>query len=100
MKEETKKKREHIKNQLLEIEKEVKKEGREKKLSTAQKNKKMLDLLTKKNEEEFEQEIEEVKTKEKVKKFKCVECGIEVAFYGEINSHLIENKVCSKCACI
>jgi hypothetical protein len=84
MKAETKARREKMKEKLLDIHKEVKKSKKER-MSTAEMNKAMLDMLTKKEDETPEinniQELE--KKKEKHRKFKCTECGIEISLYGE-----------------
>lgn len=101
MKEETRVKREKMKEKILDLEKEVKKSSNGKKLSTAEKNKAMLDLMTKK-EEEPEKVVEEgIEESEKEKKpksmkhksFKC-SCGMKVELYG--GAEIGEGK-CSKC---
>lgn len=101
MKEETRAKREKMKEKLLEYEKEVRESSNGKKLTTAEKNKAMLDLMTKKEEEPeevVEEGTEETEREKKPKSmkhksFKC-SCGMKVELYGE--DEIGEGK-CSKC---
>lgn len=96
MTEKTKRKREKIKEKLLEFEKEAKKLGRD--LTIVEKNKIMLNLMTKKETEEEvpEEEVVEKKKKEKHRKFKCTSCRIQVELYGETEPE--KEGLCTKCS--
>lgn len=98
MKEETRKRREKIKNQLMEFQKEVKKStrGKKEKLSVAQMNKAIMNAMSAKNKENDDEEIAEEKEETKVKRvkhreFRC-KCGVMVTLHGEA-----EADCCSKC---
>jgi peroxiredoxin family protein len=101
MKEETIKRQEKIKEKLIDLTKEakrgIKKEKGFKKLTTQEMNKKILDLMTKKNKEKDIEDIEEVveKVEEKHRKFKCASCGILVEFYGDVKLENLD--FCLKC---
>ena len=92
MKPETKARKEKMKRALAEVESQVKKEG--KKLSTAQKNKMMLDIVSKQNHEVEEESTEKTKVKKEIthRHFNCPICGLRVDLYGEAEAEL-----CSKC---
>ena len=92
MKEETRKRKEKMKKDFVDVEKQVKKNG--KKLSTAEKNKMMIDIMTKKGTKEVEEIIEKRK-KPKNKHFTC-SCGCKVTLEGEAET-LVVGK-CTKCA--
>lgn len=97
MKEETRKRKDKIKRQLADIERQVKSENGDKKMSTSEKNKKILDLLVKKDEDEIEEPEEKTtEKKEKMRYFECITCGITVELDGEAEP-IVEGK-CSKCS--
>jgi predicted RNA-binding Zn-ribbon protein involved in translation (DUF1610 family) len=93
MKPETRARKEKMKKALQKANVQVRKEG--KKLSTAENNKMMLNIISKqKHDFEEEKEIEEViaQPKETHRHFNCPSCGIRVDLYGEAEAEL-----CSKC---
>ena len=93
MKPETKKKREQLKKEFASIKKQANKNGK-KKMSTAEMNRVMLDTMTKKNEDEFEEVVEKVK-KSSHRSFTC-SCGCKVTLEGTAEPN-IKGK-CNKCA--
>ena len=94
MKEELKKRRQKLKEEFASIKKQANSNSNSKKMSTSEKNKEILNMMTKKNEDDFEEVIEQVKVLSH-KSFTC-SCGCKVTLEGEARP-LVEGK-CSKCA--